>query len=109
MPQETINIFLALLAFGAFHSLTAAARVKKFVRSLMGERIFLGWYRLLYNVLSIVTLAPALYLATIETGQTMWSLDGTLAAVFKKWLNNLAKRIAITNSASLDDSIFKKE
>jgi hypothetical protein len=90
---------LALLAFGTFHSLTAAARVKSFVRSLLGERIFLGWYRLLYNVVSIITLAPALYLTIIQTGQTIWSLDGTLAVIFKKWLNNLAKRIAITNSA----------
>ncbi len=83
MPQETVNIILALLAFGAFHSLTAATRVKSFVRSLMDERIYLGWYRLLYKVLSIITLAPALYLTIIATGQTIWSLDGTLAAIFK--------------------------
>jgi hypothetical protein len=62
MPRETINVILVLLAFGGFHSLTAATRVKSFMHSLMGKRIYLGWYRLLYNVLSIITLAPALYL-----------------------------------------------
>ncbi len=83
MPRETINIILALLAFGAFHSITAATRVKSFVRAQMGERNYQGWYRLLYNVLSFVTLAPAFYLAAVAPGQTIWSLDGAFAAVFK--------------------------
>ncbi|MGH7497193.1 MAG: methyltransferase family protein [bacterium] len=83
MSQETINLILVLLAFGAFHSITAATRVKSFMRSMMGERIYLGWYRLLYNILSIVTLAPAFSLMGIERGQTIWSFDGVLAAVFR--------------------------
>jgi hypothetical protein len=53
MPQETINIVWALLAFGAFHSITAATSVKSFVRARMGERIYLGWYCLVYNILSL--------------------------------------------------------
>lgn len=83
IPQETIRIILALLIFGVFHSVTAARPVKSFVRSLMGERIYLGWYRLLYNIFSFITLWPVVYLMEIETGQTLWSLDGVSAIIFR--------------------------
>ena len=51
-------MLLALAAFGLLHSLTAAPGVKRAIRTWMGERSYLGLYRLLYNALSGITFLP---------------------------------------------------
>lgn len=80
--METMNILLALLIFGVFHSLMAAVGFKALMLSLMGERAYLGLYRLLYNIVSVVTFAPVLLWAAVEPGETIWSLDGAAAGIF---------------------------
>ncbi len=80
--METVNILLALLIFGVFHSLMAAVGFKALMLSLMGERAYLGLYRLLYNIVSVVTFAPILLWAAAEPGDPIWSLDGAAAGLF---------------------------
>ncbi|MCL4879312.1 MAG: hypothetical protein KJ064_21825 [Anaerolineae bacterium] len=80
--METINILLALLIFGVFHSIMATIGFKAMMLSLMGERAYLGLYRFLYNIVSVVTFAPVLLWAAVEPGENLWSLDGGMALLF---------------------------
>ncbi|MBZ0306368.1 MAG: hypothetical protein K8I82_09905, partial [Anaerolineae bacterium] len=80
--METVNILLALLMFGVFHSLMAAVGFKALMLSLVGERAYLGLYRLFYNIVSVVTFVPVLLWAAVEPGDTLWSLDGATAGIF---------------------------
>jgi len=82
MAQETINIILALLAFGVLHSLTAAIGVKAVFVAMMGERAYLGLYRLFYNTVSAITLLPILLLMVAQPGAAVWALDGAAALGF---------------------------
>lgn len=81
--METINIILALLLYGALHSLTAALRVKAIFVTLIGQRAYLGWYRLFYNSISAITLLPVLALIVTEPGENVWMIDGPPALLFR--------------------------
>ncbi len=59
---NAVLIFLALMAFGAVHSLLASHEAKVFAQRLLGLNVAGATYRLLFNVLAFATLLPALYL-----------------------------------------------
>jgi protein-S-isoprenylcysteine O-methyltransferase Ste14 len=82
MPAETLSVLLALLAFGVLHSLTAALELKSLFAAFFGERAYLGLYRLLYNMVSVFTLAPVFFLILAYPGPVVWSLGGVGAGVF---------------------------
>jgi protein-S-isoprenylcysteine O-methyltransferase Ste14 len=71
----------AVLLYGAFHSLTAATAWKTRVAALVGERAFLGLYRLSYSMLSALTLLPVLAVMAARPGRTVWSASGITADV----------------------------
>ena len=71
----------ALLLYGAFHSLTAATWWKMRVTALVGERAFLGLYRLAYSIVSVLTLLPVLALMAARPGGMVWSASGTPASM----------------------------
>jgi methanethiol S-methyltransferase len=77
--METLEVLTALLAYGAFHSATASLASKARVTALVGERAFLGLYRLEYSVVSLLTLLPVLSLMAARPGRTLWSFEGTTA------------------------------
>lgn len=54
----------AMLGFAVVHSLTAGIQPKVVLQRFFDERFIEGWYRLFYNVFSVVTFIPvvALYL-----------------------------------------------
>lgn len=54
-------LILAILVWGVVHSLTASLVFKDFLRRAFGGG-FMKYYRLLYNVFSVVSFAPILYL-----------------------------------------------
>lgn len=54
-------LILAILVWGVVHSLTASLGFKDFLRRTFGGG-FMKYYRLLYNVFSVVSFAPILYL-----------------------------------------------
>ena len=78
-----LNVILALLIYGVFHSLTAAIGFKALMATVMGERGYLGLYRLFYNTISVITLLPVLVLVAAEPGDTVWSLNGIPALFFR--------------------------
>lgn len=54
-------LILAILVWGIVHSVTASLGFKDFLRRSLGDG-FMRFYRLLYNVFSVVSFAPILYL-----------------------------------------------
>lgn len=83
MPPETLNVIIALLAFGLFHSVTAALGFKALMVALLGQRGYLGLYRLLYNILSVITLAPVFWLMGRDPGAAIWSVQGAGAMLLQ--------------------------
>ncbi len=55
-------IFVTLMAFGVIHSLLASHAAKQFAQRLMGVNVATATYRLVFNVLAVATILPALYL-----------------------------------------------
>jgi len=47
----------------------------------MGERAFLGLYRLSYSVVSVLTFLPVMILMGTLPGETLWHADGTAASL----------------------------
>lgn len=83
MYQETLFVVAAMLAYGVFHSLTAAIGIKAVFAALMGQRAYLGFYRLFYNTVSTITLLPVFVLMAAEPGSNIWRLDGLPGMVFR--------------------------
>jgi protein-S-isoprenylcysteine O-methyltransferase Ste14 len=66
-------ILLAILLYGAFHTLLASLRVKALVRHWFGpsaDRAF----RLFYNFIAILTLLPVLVLPIVLVDKTLYSI-----------------------------------
>ena len=83
MYQETLTVIAAMIVYGVFHSLTAAIGVKALFVTLMGQRAYLGFYRLFYNIVSGITLLPVFWLIADQPGENIWSLDGAPALLFR--------------------------
>ena len=83
-----------VIVFGIWalaHSLTASRRVKGWVRGLVGDAVYDGWYRLIYNVVALVTFVPVLWvLATAVPTRTLW----TLPAPFS-WLGLILQLVGL--------------
>lgn len=78
--MNTLGVLASLLLYGAFHSATASAACKARVASLVGERAFLGLYRLSYSIVSVLTFLPVLSLMTARPAQTVWNAQGMTAS-----------------------------
>ncbi len=82
--MEASGILLIAAGFGLWalaHSLTASRRVKQWVQQRFGARLYDGFYRLAYNAVSVITIAPLLYLLLTRAPATVlwrvrapWSL-----------------------------------
>lgn len=71
-----------MLGFALLHSITADKRVKAWISQTFGKRFQHGWYRLLYNIVSVISLAPIfLYMATIS--ETIYTVPGWLVPIFR--------------------------
>jgi protein-S-isoprenylcysteine O-methyltransferase Ste14 len=67
---ETIIIFLA---FAVIHSITVTSWFKKACRSVLSDTFMRVWYRLLYTLVSIVTVGVALVLLSRVPDRVLWS------------------------------------
>ena len=59
-PMKIAILLGAVAFFGLAHSLTAGHRLKALILRILGNRAYYSLYRLLYNLLAVLTLAPAL-------------------------------------------------
>lgn len=71
-----IPILLLMAFFAVVHSWLAGKSLKQTIRQQVGERAYFGFFRLGYNVLAIVTLAPAFWLILRQPGATIWQVEG---------------------------------
>ena len=83
------SVFAGMLLFAAVHSVLASLRFKDRLRASMGERAYHGTYRLIYNLVSLVTIAPIL-LITWRSGQVIWELESN-----SRWFFDILQVIGI--------------
>jgi protein-S-isoprenylcysteine O-methyltransferase Ste14 len=72
---------LSFIIWAVLHSLTAGPAGKERFRARFGQRAYEGWYRLIYNAFSVLSILPvmaALYLAV--PAQNLW-------VIAKPWSN----------------------
>lgn len=74
-------IVIGMLVFALSHSLTADPKVKSWIQQRMGERAYQGWYRFLYNLVSVVVLAPIM-LHIWLSGKVIYSVPAEIETVF---------------------------
>ena len=60
--NEVILIVIAVAAFGVVHTFLAAYRAKLIAQQVLGRNLAASIYRLVFNFLAVLSLAPALYL-----------------------------------------------
>ena len=63
----------AIVLWGVVHSVTASLRFKELLRRMLGNG-FMKFYRLFYNVFSVITFAPILYLMVILPNKDLYRI-----------------------------------
>jgi protein-S-isoprenylcysteine O-methyltransferase Ste14 len=74
IARNVILILLAMTGFAVVHSLTAGSGVKRYLLKTFDARLVEGWYRLAYNVFSVVSFAPVLLLAFILADRAIYTM-----------------------------------
>lgn len=77
-----LNLILSFLFFAVIHSITAAQWFKDLVRQAVGPPLYRGWYRLLYNIFSVLTLLPVGYFYLLLPLGTAWRVPAPLSWLF---------------------------
>jgi protein-S-isoprenylcysteine O-methyltransferase Ste14 len=76
-------IVTALLAlFAVLHSWLAGSGIKAAVRQRIGEQAYEAYYRLGYNIWSIVTLLPVVIALLLNPGRAIWQTEGFVSILF---------------------------
>jgi protein-S-isoprenylcysteine O-methyltransferase Ste14 len=78
---EPVLAFLAVAAYAALHSLLASRWAKARARALLGsaaDRL----YRLIFNLLGIVTFLPVLAILALEPGRRLYAVPWPWSALF---------------------------
>lgn len=66
-------LIFAIALWGIVHSLLASIGFKNFLRRALGEG-FIKFYRLLYNIFAVISIAPVLYLMVTLPDQTLYQV-----------------------------------
>ncbi len=66
-------ILLAVLAYGLLHSLLASVKTKTHARNLIGPTVD-RWFRLVYNLIAVVTLLPILILPILLIDKEIYKI-----------------------------------
>jgi methanethiol S-methyltransferase len=66
-------LILAILVWGVVHSITASLGFKNFLHRSFGDGL-MRFYRLLYNVFSIISFAPILYLIVVLSDRDLYQV-----------------------------------
>lgn len=81
LPTIMTNIFLIItssLIWSVLHSVTASLTAKAFARKVLGDRHADGLYRLLYNIISVVTFLPLMAVTAILPDQPLYRFADSL-------------------------------
>lgn len=63
-----------MIVFGISHSILAGHSFKQAFRARCGERVYQGVYRLFYNIVAVISLAPVAYLLAFHPGAEVWRI-----------------------------------
>ena len=66
-------LILAVAVWGLIHSLVASLGFKNFLRRTLGDG-FMKFYRLLYNIFAVISIAPVLYLMVTLPNKTLYQV-----------------------------------
>ncbi len=76
--MSILYILLSLLLWGLIHSLLASLAFKSFLTNLLGESLMRG-YRLFYNLFSLLSFLPILYLVAVLPDAPLYSVPAPLS------------------------------
>jgi len=79
MIERALLLLSLIAAFALIHSVTAGVATKAKLKWILSDRFVEGWYRLAYNTLSILTLAPSLAVMLLSDGAPVVVVSGPLA------------------------------
>lgn len=66
-------VIFSIALWGIVHSLLASFSFKDFLRRLLGNR-FMKFYRLIYNVFAVVSIAPVVYLMIVLPDKNLYQV-----------------------------------
>lgn len=72
---------LAITAYGLLHSVLAAFGFKAHIKNIVGPRVYEGFYRLFFNVISAVLFIPLIAVMLLTPAQTVWEVPMPWAAI----------------------------
>lgn len=75
-------ILLAFAAYGVLHSVLASSAVKEWARRRIGEDLVFRTYRLVFNLIGVVTLFPIVFLALWLPDLRLYTVPRELEYVF---------------------------
>ncbi len=76
-------LYLSLFSLWALaHSITASSRFKAWARRGIGARAYDGAYRLIYNLLAVITFLPVLAAAALMPQRTLWEVSRPWSLLF---------------------------
>jgi protein-S-isoprenylcysteine O-methyltransferase Ste14 len=67
-------VLISMLIYGLIHSLLASREVKDAFQGRLGERVYHGFYRLIYTIIAVVTFLPIAGLVILREGDVVWSI-----------------------------------
>ena len=73
-----IELIISLLLFALLHSWMAASSFKQQVSNAIGDSNFKKYYRLIYNIFSVLSFLPSFYFANVPSTE-MWHAKGYVA------------------------------
>lgn len=77
-----IAVLLAIVAFGFIHSILASKEAKQAFQQRFGDRAYHGLYRLVYNIISAMTLLPVGWLMIATPSRVVWTVEAPMSIVF---------------------------
>lgn len=84
-----VLILTGLVVFGVVHSVLAGQNVKQSVARRVGEQRYEAFYRLAYNVVAALMLAPLAVLLVVAPGAVVWQVESPLLALVMNLLRLL--------------------
>lgn len=99
--MDKLIILLGMAVFAGLHTLTARQSFKQQIRERVGDRRYYGFYRIIYNIFALVSLAPV----TLSIGlsqKIMWQIDP-----FQLHIINVVNLIQMIGTVGMIVSLFQ--
>ena len=78
-----ILFLAAFLLWALTHSVTASNWFKQWIRSFAGEQFYQGWYRAIYNLLSVISIFPIFVIGSLLLpNAVVWQISQPWAFAF---------------------------